>query len=285
VTFSTWVLLCLLSSQDSWRAVWADLESVRAGRLVPAEAELVLGRLREAASAGDSGPRVELLRAELDALSGLDVSGRVRPLADLQPFPFEGPELWFLADLMPGGARRQELVLSALGATPELASWQVLVAWDHAVEEARSQRFDSALPIQEELHRRYQADWSLTDLALTYRQLGRRQQLEALFEEALQRAPSADLWSQYAIATQGAGDERRARDYLGRALALGSKDASQVLARMDLVAGHREAARAGFRILILETPPPDWAWRGWGLTLLPDAFAPAVTIPSQTPHE
>lgn len=279
------VLLGLGALQDAWSRVWSDLAALRGGKLSPAETELVEARLAEAARGAAAGPRLELLRAELDARAGLEVSRRARELAELEPCPFEGPELWFLADLLPGGTRRQELLLAALAATPELASWQVLLAWNCAVDEARSQRFEAALPVQEELHRRYAAEWSATDLALTYRQLGRRSELEALFQAALARTPTGELWAQYAIATLGAGDERRARDYLGRALGLGSTDAALVLARLDLVTGRREAARAGFRVLILDAPPPDWAWRGWGTTLLPDAFAPAVTISTQTPNE
>jgi len=282
------LLLLLLgwgALQDAWGRVWADLSALRGGKLGAAEAEVVEQRLAQAARGADSGARVELLRAELDARAGLDVTARARALAELEPLPFEGPELWFLVDLLPPGARRHGLLLAALGASAELASWQVLLAWNGAVDEARAQRFEAALPIQQELQRRYRAEWSTTDLALTYRQLGLRSELESLFQEALANFPSGELWSQYAIATLGAGDERRARDYLGRALALGSSDAALVLARLDLVQGRTVAARAGFRVPILDAPPPDWAWRGWGTTLLPRAFAPAVTLSTQTSHE
>ena len=279
------LLLALVGLQDPWSRVWSDLAALRTGKLSMPESEVVQERLAEAARSAAPGPRLELLRAELDARAGLEVAARARALAELQPFPFEGAELWFLVELLPGGPRRQELLLAALSATPELDNWQVLLAWNCAVDEARSQRFESALPVQRELQRRFGADWSVTDLGLTYRQLGLRAELEVLFQEALARAPSGELWSQFAIATLGAGDERRARDYLGRALALGSTDAALVLARLDLVTGRLEAARAGFRVLILEAPPPDWAWRGWGTTLLPEAFAPPVTITTQTLNE
>lgn len=271
--------------QDPWAQIWSELGALRAGGLPAAEAEPLQARLTSAWHAATSGPRRELLRAELDALAGQDVRGAARALAELEPLPFEGPELWFLVDLLPVGARRQELLLAALRATPELARWQVLLAWSCAVEEARSLRFESALPVQEELHARYQADWSTTDLALTYRQLGRREDLEALFRASLARSPSGELWAQYANAALGSGDERRARDALGRALALGSTDAALVLGRLDLVSGRLEAARTGFRVLILDAPPPDWAWRGWGTTLLPAPFSSAVTISTQTPIE
>lgn len=277
-------LVLALAAQDTWASVWSDLEALRSQALAAPEAALVRARLDAAAQSEASGPRLELLRLELENLAGRDVRARAVPLAELEPLPFTTRELWFLADALPVGERRARCVLTALTGSAELQRWQVLLAWNIGVDEARALRFPSALPIQEELHRRFPEEWSTIDLALTYRHLGLQRELAAVFEEALARAPTADLWSNYAIATLGSGDERRARDYLGRALALGSDDAGRVLGRLDLVQGRREAARATFRA-ILQAQPPDWAWRGWGTTLLPDAFAPPVTISTTTSHE
>ena len=278
------ILVLAFAAQDSWSQVWSDLEVHRSQALGAPEAALVRSRLEAAAQAETSGPRLELLRVELEHLAGRDVRARAAALAELEPLPFTPRELWFLADSLPAGELRARLVLGALSGRAELLRWQVLLAWNAGVDEARALRHRSALPIQEELHRRFPEDWSTIDLALTQRQLGLLRELSAVFEEALARAPTAELWSNYAIATLGSGDERRARDYLGRALALGSDDASRVLGRLDLVQGRREAARATFRA-ILQAPPPDWAWRGWGTTLLPDAFAPPVTLSPTTTNE
>ncbi|MEQ1894376.1 MAG: hypothetical protein ABL998_17690 [Planctomycetota bacterium] len=277
-------LVLTLLAQDTWTQVWSDLEALRTQALGAPEAALVRARLESAAQSEATGPRLELLRVELEHLTGRDVRARAVALATLEPLPFTPRELWFLADPMPVGERRAACALAALTGTVELQRWQVLLAWNVGVDEARALRFRSALPIQEELQRRYPEEWATIDLALTYRHLGMQRELAGLFEAALARAPSADLWSNYAIATLGSGDERRARDYLGRALALGSDDASRVLGRLDLVQGRQEAARATFRA-ILQAPPQDWAWRGWGTTLLPQAFAPPVALSSTTSHE
>ena len=81
--------------------------------------------------------------------------------------------------------------------------------------------------------------------------------------------PTGDLWSQRGISALAAGDNRRALNYFGRALARGSSNAAVVLARMDLDAGRRRAARIGFRALLWYGEPGAWALRGWGLSLLP----------------
>jgi tetratricopeptide (TPR) repeat protein len=278
------LLALFLELQDGWGQVWNDLEALRGRTLEPAEEALVRARLETAARAESGGPRLELLRVELEHLAGRDVRARAVALAALEPLPFSPRELWFLTDPLPAGEGRARCVVSALGGSADLLRWQVLLAWNVGVDEARALRYRSALPIQEELHRRFPEEWSSIDLALTYRHLGMLRELGEVFEGALARAPSAELWSSYAIATLGSGDERRARDYLGRALALGSDDAGRVLGRLELVQGRREASRATFRA-ILQAPPPDWAWRGWGTTLLPDAFAPPVTISPTTSHE
>jgi len=278
------LLLALAARQDAWTRLWTDLEALRAAALPVEELALVRARLSEAAQGDASGPRLELLRLELDHLAGRDVAARASALAELAPLPFTPRELWFLVDPLPAGEPRARLVATALEATAELQRWQVLLAWNVGVDEARALRHQSALPIQLLLQQRFPEDWSTIDLALTYRHLGRQRELGELFERALARQPSAELWSNYAIATLGSGDERRGRDYLGRALALGSEDAGRVLGRLELVQGRREAARASFRA-ILHAAPQDWAWRGWGTTLLPEAFAPPVTISPTNPHE
>jgi hypothetical protein len=124
---------------------------------------------------------------------------------------------------------------------------------------------------------------------MTYRLLGDQAKVEQILCAAMEQEqaagrPTHELWNQRGIAAQGFGDDRAARDHLGRALALGSEDAGLVLARMDLVAGRRAAARVGFRAHILNQPPPDWAWRGWGTTLLPAAFAEPAVKPGPAPH-
>jgi tetratricopeptide (TPR) repeat protein len=287
------VLLSLLLAgaepQGGWPAVWDELDRLRTlpagtGEAAPLERRL-LEVVRE--SAGD--PRSELLRSWLEMRATGASAPSAAGLVGLAPGLFESRERWLLAEALGPGPERAKEVLAGLEDPTPLARWQLLLAWNAAVEEARALRLPGAvLPIQERLHERYQADWSALDLAITLRWLGRAEAADGLLEETIAREaaagrPTAELWSQRGIAALGFGDEERGRDYLGRALALGSKDAHLVLARLALQRGDLEAARRGFRALILDDPPQDWAWRGWGTTLLPAAKAAPARKPKSTP--
>ena len=149
---------------------------------------------------------------------------------------------------------------------------------------------EGALPIQEVLHARYQTVWSAIDLALTRTRLGDREGADTALAATIEREegagrPSADLWSQRGISALGFGDERRARDYFGQALARGSEDAALVLGWLELEAGRLEAARKAFRPSILSEQPAAWALRGWGLTLLPAPHAVRADRPGSPKNE
>lgn len=269
---------------DPWAQIWTELEALRSGPTSEAEAGALREHLMEASRSGQPTPQRELLSATLEALAGREVSLPARRLFALQPSPFSARELWFLADLLPPGRDRARAVIGALEAPAALQRWQFFLAWNTAVDEARALRYEgSTLVIQSNLHARYQAEWSALDLALTYKALGDRAAAERVLNEAIAREEEAGrrphaLWESRGIVALGFGDERAARDYLGKALALGSNDAGLLLARLDLMHGRTEAARRGFRALLFAQPPPDWAWRGWGTALLPPAFAaPART--------
>jgi hypothetical protein len=291
--------MALAPQGDPWAQIWTELETLRAGGASTAEAGALAERLTLASREGPDDPRRDLLRAALESYAGRDVGARALRLSALRPDPFGARERWILADLLPTGPERAAAVLRALESPAPLARWQVFLAWNTALDAARALRYEeAALPIQEEMHRRYQADWSALDLCLSSRALGRwadaRRVLEETIarEEAAGRRPAA-LWEHLGVLALGAGDDRAARDYLGRALAWGSPDAGLLLSRMDLDSGNVAAARRGFRALILDAPPPDWAWRGWGTALLPAAFAaPLVADPASAdpiartaPHE
>lgn len=276
----------LLGQADIWAQVWTELETLRTGKVTPAEASVLRAHLSEASRLGPEGPRRDLLRASLEFLAGREATAVSRRLSELDPTPFTPRELWFLADLMPPGGSRARLVLEALKAPTALSDWQVLVAWNTAVDEARALRLsESCLPIQKSLHARFQAGWSAEDLALTYRALGQSRSADDVLAEAIGLEESrgrrpAGLWEKRGINALGFGDESLARDYLGRALALGSDDAGLVLSRLELQEGNLDRARRGFLALILGKPPSDWAWRGWGSSLLPTPFVrPAPRTP------
>jgi tetratricopeptide (TPR) repeat protein len=274
--------LCGLSQEGTWEALWTEAERLRAGGLPSAEADARRSRLAEAVRDSADGPRRELLALVLEASAGRDASSLALRLARLRPSPFTSREQWLLADLLPPGAERVQAVLVALEAPAVLSRWQFLLAWNTAVDEARNLRLaESSLPIQHELHRRYQAEWSALDLALTYKSLGDRVAVERILAEAIRSEEAAgrrprDLWEFRGIAALGFGDEQRARDYWGRAVMLGSAGAELSLARMDNGRGQTELARRSFRSLVHARPTQDWAWRGWGTTLLP-AFLPEVS--------
>lgn len=285
-------LVCLLvqSSDGDREALWREVARIRSDALPASEAEGLRRQLAAAAEDLVPGPGTELLRTVLAGLGGADVEPAAIRLDALDPSPFSALESWFLVGVMPAGDRRTRRVLTLLEDPAPLARWQLVTCWNVAVDEARSLRLEQgALPIQARLHERYAADWSALDLALTLRRLGRREALEALFADVLAQAGRQgrevpEVWAQRGIAAAGFGDERRARDYLGKALSGGSDSAAVVLARMDLDAGRLESARAGFRASILHLPPPDWSWRGWGTTLLPGAFEPPVLSRAASPQ-
>lgn len=283
------LLLLMLGQQapqaDIWAQVWTELETLRSAKISEGEASVLRSHLADASEVAPEGPRADLLRATLEALSGRDARAVAVRLAGIEPSPFTPRELWFLADLIPAGSERARIVSEALRAPTTLSDWQVLLAWNTAVDEARGLRMvDSALPIQAALHERFQAPWSAEDLAQTYKALGERAAADQVLagsiatEEAAGKRPGG-LWERRGINALGFGDEPRARDYLGRALALGSDEAGLVLSRLDLVQGKRESARRGFRARILGAPPSDWAWRGWGSSLLPEPYDPPASRP------
>jgi len=278
------VVLVLAQQQgDPWAQIWSELESLRGGTASSAETGALREHLGEASRSGPDDPRRELLRTELEALAGRDVRAAAQRLAALDPTPFAPREQWFLADALPAGQERARALLAALAAPSTLARWQLFLAWNAAVDEGRALRLlESTLPIQLALHARYQAEWSALDLAQTYRALGEKEAAERVLSESITREeaagrPCPELWEQRGVVALAFGDGRAARDYLGKALALGSDEAGLALAALDLAQGRTAAARPGFRASILNAPPSDRAWRGWGASLLPHAFAaPAV---------
>jgi tetratricopeptide (TPR) repeat protein len=282
--------LCAPRQVDPWAQIWTELETLRSGKTSSTEADLLRRHLEDALRRAADGPRADLLDAGLKALSGRDVTAAAARLCARESGLFTTRELWLLADLSPNGPERARIVLTAMDAAGSLADWQVLLAWNVAVDEARALRLEeTALPIQMRLHERYRAQWSAEDLALTYRFLGREKAAAQILEEAIRQERAAgrrpaSLLEKRGIHALGFGDEAEARDYLGQALAEGAEDAGLLLARLDLLAGKTENARCGFQALLLKQPPADWAWRGWGAALLPEPFVPPTTmtlLPSQ----
>jgi len=269
--------------EPDWPAVWDDLlrlEALDAG--APEAGGLALDLDRIAQEQGHT-PRGELLRHHLARLEGT-LPEQPPGFGGGDAWPFEGRESWLAAEVVPPGAPRVRAILRSMDLLAASADGRfVMLAWNTAVEEARALRLnEGALPIQTRLHEEFQATWSGLDLSLTWMWLGHHAVSDRLLAEAiaLEEAagnPTADIWSRRGIGALAAGDKRRALDYLGRALARGSSDAAVVLARMDLDAGRRRAARIGFRALSWDEDPGAWALRGWGLTLLPESDSRRIT--------
>ncbi|MFT4542186.1 MAG: hypothetical protein ACI835_004653 [Planctomycetota bacterium] len=132
------------------------------------------------------------------------------------------------------------------------------------------------------MHGAADASWSAWTLALISTRVGKHERALSLLEHERAQASTAkdtiEILGRQALAELGAGHEERARDLLGLALLMGSKDAAQILARLALSEQEWGRARALFGSLIPALPspgaPPEitvapWALRGWGLAQLP----------------
>jgi hypothetical protein len=273
------------ATAEGWNAVWDELARLKSLPETAPEYGALGARLARHAE-GES-PRAGLLAAQLAALRG---GSAPRP-ATTGWEPTER-EHWLLVEVLPKAERGTHalaaLQRSAGPATP-LEREALLVAWNAGVDSARAQRFDLALAIQSELHRRYRQVWSTIDLGVTLRLSGDYAGADRVFADQIELEGGAgrstgELWNRRGINALGSGDGARGRDHLGRALAMGSDDAGVVLARLDLAAGRVASARAGFRALTLTDDPGPWALRGWGLSLLPARERPARRTADSTPE-
>jgi len=269
-----------------WDAAWDAL--ARLGELTPGSAEAV--QLRDAL-AGRARERARTPRGWL--LGALLAGTPLEPGADDTPsplgegsWPFDARESWLLALATPSGSELgARAVEEALGGSDEaLDERRLQRAWEAGVASAEALDLERAIGIQRALHARHDEVWSATDLVLSLGRAGRFAEADALLSEALERhagAAVAELWSRRGLLALGAGNERRGRDYLGRALGLGSADAAVLLARLDLADGRLDAARDGFRSLLLTSSSGAWARRGWGIAQLDRD--PVLSPPARRP--
>lgn len=277
--------------QDEWTTRWDTLRRLRNEPLPEAEAAEQMAQLEAASDPNGSAPArvlAELLarwkdpgdpqaapRPGLSAASlGLTEPFRPRP---------SGPESWAFAEALGDGPARAAQVLFGLDQSPPHGDpltygRRLNLAWSVGVQEAREGRHEQgALPIQRRLHDLYPGAWSAMDLALTLGLLGRREEGDRVLAGEIERerleagregAEDPELWNRRGLLALGVGHERLARNYLGRAVRMGSTNAAVVLARLDLVRGRREEALRGFRALSWERGGGAWTQRGYGLSLL-----------------
>lgn len=267
-----------------WAQVWRSLSEIEgSAREVPGVEERAASLLELARVTRDR-TRGLLLECRLERWRERPTDSLLEELADASVAHLGPEETWAVVEVLPPGPARVAAVHHGLESETPLAREALRLAWRAAIDEARALRLRAgALPIQRRLHESNRADWSALDLAVTLTRLGERAELDLVLEEAITAAAGAGratgaLWSQWGVSTLGFGDTARARDYLGRALANGSDDASLVLGLLDLEAGRLAAARNAFRPSILSDRPSAWAQRGWGLSLLPEARVQPATI-------
>ena len=277
---------------EDWSEAWQQLRLLRSVATTDEDRSAHLESLRERLAAAEAGPRAELLRTLLARYDGRAVDpptalalGLTADSTGPPRFgpddPLSPPELWLAGEALANSPARARVVAAALDAAPPHADEatygaRLRLAWEVGVDEARAGRHaDGAHPIQRRLHDLYPAPWSAMDLALTEALLGRSQRADTVLAAEIERARDAEapvdpeLWNRRGLVALGVGHERRGRDYLGRALRLGSTNAAVVLARLDLVQGDLIGARRGFRALSWSADPGAWAQRGYGLALLP----------------
>lgn len=278
---------------DNWAQAWALLSRLRNLELDQAERVDLRAKLETVLSSlQGSGTRLRILSQLLSLWDGETPPalslGDLGLATDLDESDLHGQEHWFLAEVLVAGERRATEVQAGLLEAPLsldslTANRRLNLAWTVGVAEARAGRHRSgALPIQTQLYRDFPGAWSAMDLALTLSLLGEGSQADAVLESEISREASAggqpegvagwvdpELWNQRGLVALGLCHERRARDYFGRALRLGSQNATIVLARLDLIQGKLEGARRGFRSLSWGDDPGAWTQRGYGLSMLP----------------
>ena len=144
-----------------------------------------------------------------------------------------------------------------------------------AFELAQAGDIATAVEIQRVLHERLDAEWTVTNLAVSLTRLGRLEDTRAALYDFLERHPrSGTSWNYLGQAELGAGHLGPARAAWARAVVCGSDGATVSLARLALDEGQIDSARAGFRVGADRQPPGPWSLRGWGLTCLPGSLEP-----------
>ncbi len=281
------------SRDEGWPEVWGLLSRLRnqdLGQAERADLRSILGNT--SSKLEGSGPRPKILSHLLSLWDGETPAALTLGDLVLETDPgasgLQGQEHWFLAEVLVAGERRAVEVQAGLLSAPLsedslTANRRLNLAWTVGVAEARAGRHrGGALPIQSQLYVDFPGAWSAMDLALTLSLLGEGDRADAVLESEIARETSAggqpggvagrvdpELWNQRGLVALGLCHERRARDYFGRALRLGSQNSTVVLARLDLIQGKLEGARRGFRSLSWGPDPGAWTQRGYGLSLLP----------------
>lgn len=258
----------------SWDPLWHAL----AGDRSPLErAELVTAwepRLNVKAARGDAHEayRRQLARNAL----GLERRPLVLPKADYMGPP---PEAWIAARFRSD----DRIALLALGIgerglAPEPDLLRMRKGFELFLEREGSFHADAEV-LAEALHQKAQATWSAFCLEGILRRLGKGERALAVINQQLEAVgPSAGsertaLLGRRAIIHGGMGNPAGTMGDLGSLLALGATDGYQILGLTALQEGRWSTARGHFGVLldrsrVSASPPPPWALRGYGVSLL-----------------
>ncbi|QDU67556.1 hypothetical protein [Engelhardtia mirabilis] len=173
------------------------------------------------------------------------------------------------SDLLAAGGLAVELLDAGQGAPTQAVQVQ---AFELGQAILAAHHREAAAELQVALQRRVRAEWSVINAALTLGDLGRIEEADRLLGEQLELEPrDAALWNHRGLLRLGNGETRLARRHLARAVRYGSQNAGLSMARLLLLAGDLQAARAAFRPGLAGPEPHAWALRGWAATQLVDA--------------
>lgn len=261
--------------------VWDDVEQLAFGSPDDEARAELLARSWEAWERATPSAERTLLEHVLARAEG---GPAALPAPDAAAWPYDARRSWLAAWALPAGPARATAVAAALAelgpraAEPRLGGARLNLAWEVWLAAALDLRFDDALAIGRPVHADQRADWSASSLALGLARAGRTDEADRVLTEQIARSSAtAALWTQKGIALWGAGRDAQGRRALATGMLLGSIDASAVLARIDLAAGRRSAALAGFRAALSSDEPGPWARRAWGLAQL----GPRVASPDR----
>lgn len=172
-------------------------------------------------------------------------------------------------------ARAEALVAALPGVgDSEVGAW-LQAGFEEFLTAAEAYEGERAVLLAEALHERARAPWSAMSLALISTRTGDSTRAASVLEGALDAeldpVTERDLLERLGLALMAGGSREPGLAALGSAFCRGSNNAAVVLGRLALREGRPRQARAIFRTLLVNDPPPSWALRGWGLSLLPAA--------------
>jgi hypothetical protein len=284
------------AAPEPWGQAWRDLarleESVPGSpqfERIRRELESLQDREeRGAKKSRDAGAtyRAQILRAQIARLRGAPFKPVGEPASEL---PLFSGEAWLALQVAGPGPTRVRALDAALaeGAKADLPP-RIERGIEAAEEDARNLKLDWAAAEARALHASAADRRTARLLARIQRLRGETDEaaelLEASLANASDAADRAALHDDLGEVRLAAGEEDRALEQFGAALALGSGRAAEHLAARALSDGRIERARALYRSLEDEAYRRHGAARGYALALLTAPEAGPARNPTDSPH-